>query len=91
MVLLLRTLLDSTEIRSPIPNIGRLKDIEEIIYNSKDIQNMTAAKLGFIANSHGISHMRYIKVDGNGFYRAFMFAYVEKIIKCEALQEFYDL
>jgi len=85
--------LDNEEIRSPIPNVGRLREIERIVYNAESIEDSIAAKLGFISKNFGISHVRYVKGDGNCFYRAFMFAYLEKVIAkgYKALEDFLRL
>jgi hypothetical protein len=87
------SVIDNEEIRSPIPNIGRLKEMERIVYNADNIQDSIAAKLGFIAKNFGMSHVRYVKADGNCFYRAFMFAYIEKVIVkgYQALEDFLRL
>jgi len=78
--ILIIILIATYEIRSPIPNIGKIKDIERILYNAADFEDSTAAKLSHISNYYGATHIRYVKADGNCFYRAFMFAYMEKVI-----------
>lgn len=60
--------------------MGCLKDLERITYSATDFHDATAAKMGHIAKAHKVTHIRYIKADGNSFYRAFMYAYMEKVL-----------
>ncbi len=74
------TSLATTEVRSPVPNIGRTEDLERIVYSAGEFEDATAAKMNFVSSKFGMSHIRYVRYDGNSFYRAFMYSYMEKVI-----------
>jgi hypothetical protein len=50
------------------------------VYKADEFQDATAAKMNFMSSKHGMSHIRYVRFDGNSFYPAFMYSYMEKVI-----------
>ena len=63
-----------------MPNVENVAELTDIIEDTATYRESTIELMQKLLNDYNLSHTRNVKGNGNAFYRAFMYAYMEKLI-----------